>query len=800
MFPSCHIAVITALMLSISGPVMAQSDGGPVWPTRTAEEMAVTPSPEVASLGGYTDPTVDLATGQGSLKYDLLQWDTGNYSLNIGLSYRIGAFTTEDEAGWVGLGWNLTGGGAVTRTVMGQPDEKQTLDIRTPQSLYEADNKEAVDYIKDLFDLRKDAMTDRYNYYFPGGSGSFIIRNGEIVQLPRSDNKIEIIGEVADKVRDFRVTVSDGTMYEFTEREMSEYRYRPESFNFSDPVPTYRAVTAWHLSRIITPEGGDTIRFSYAVMPQWTRNHNRPSETISMRDGDEHPKLQWLGSGMETGLTINETGIRNRRIIKSISSRTGRVEFTHTAPSQGSMYLSGARLCNFRNNVVKTVSFNRTTTSPELLSSFSISGNDGTLTAKEEFLYNGSGSGRYGDIFGYPNGTSVNGINSAIHPETGMLNPRRRPNFIYAQARALKKTISSLGVVTDYVYEPNSIPFTPRKPRLANRIRRDSLLLGIDPGDGGEPIRPWPADSTGTDDTPALNRHKFGAKEFVTDLGLNAFDFGARFYNPATAHWMAPDPLAGILSDPQTGESLKTPYLSNVSPTAYCAAEPVNLIDPTGMSPIYSTSGIFLGCSSEGFTGDIIIYLGDELFDFHRYTSEQLLTGRQWDFVLYDDFRNTNLMKPGAISNIWTHIIGYFNKLCVFDEVFSIDKIKGSIIRLQQRENANWATYLCSNSLPEIIGTNNYEYESTVENIASSLIVHEWYSHGMKGVLDNLKSHRLAYKAVINFKPFWKNTTECYKSFVLQRLYDYTVKETGKNQVDKPYRRLYYKYCKSKEL
>lgn len=47
------------------------------WPVRGAEEMAVKPSPEVAGLGGYADAQVDLATGQGSISYPLVDWNVG---------------------------------------------------------------------------------------------------------------------------------------------------------------------------------------------------------------------------------------------------------------------------------------------------------------------------------------------------------------------------------------------------------------------------------------------------------------------------------------------------------------------------------------------------------------------------------------------------------------------------------------------------------------------------------------------------------------------------------------------------
>lgn len=71
---------------------------------------------------------------------------------------------------------------------------------------------------------------------------------------------------------------------------------------------------------------------------------------------------------------------------------------------------------------------------------------------------------------------------------------------------------------------------------------------------------------------------------------------------------------------------------------------------------------------------------------------------------------------------------------------------------------------------------------------------HEWYSHIIKGNCDQLKSHRLAYKNVINYKPLWDKTTDNYKRFNLKQLLKYTTKETKRTNVDSSYRNIYNKY------
>lgn len=75
------------------------------------------------------------------------------------------------------------------------------------------------------------------------------------------------------------------------------------------------------------------------------------------------------------------------------------------------------------------------------------------------------------------------------------------------------------------------------------------------------------ADSRGQD----MNRYKHTEKELVTDLGLNSYDFMARWQYPMAGRFDVPDALAGTMSW--------------LSPYAFCGGDPVNFFDPTGLVP-----------------------------------------------------------------------------------------------------------------------------------------------------------------------------------------------------------------------
>ena len=68
------------------------------------------------------------------------------------------------------------------------------------------------------------------------------------------------------------------------------------------------------------------------------------------------------------------------------------------------------------------------------------------------------------------------------------------------------------------------------------------------------------------------NKYQYNSKELQSELGLNLYDYGARFYDPQLARWAVIDP--------------KAKDFSSVSPYVYCLNNPVKLVDPDGEAPV----------------------------------------------------------------------------------------------------------------------------------------------------------------------------------------------------------------------
>ena len=499
-----RVALITAvlIMAAICRPaaVSGQEQAQPFWPALTADELAVAPSPEAATLPPVRQAEVDLSTGTATLSYPLLEWSVGAYPVRIGLTYRVGAFTTDELPGWIALGWNLTGAGSVSRTIMGLPDEMRRFELRNTT---QANGADCAEYIGRLMDFASDASFDRYRYSCPGASGQFIVRDGEIIQLPRSNNRIEFIGDINDGVRDFRITTPDGTAYEFTEREYIVFQdcgMIDELYHNHD----YTAVSSWMLSRVILPEGSDTIRYEYARMPSWERSTG--AFTTSVGISVVLSKSEWMTQKPSIAESTQRTVFQSPAILRHIVSRTASVDLMFdsiTADSkhvQPTMWIKGLTLRDADGTEIRHIAMTYNNERRRKLLSIRTTSPGGDIIDCADYHYHPDNAHRIGDMFNYPNTSAVADVTdlaSVIDISNGKLNPRRDFNFTYAVAGAMDYSVSATGIETRYEYEPRC-PVTQPRSRIKGfkPVVNDTIITDIvdpqNPFDPDDPVNPDP--------------------------------------------------------------------------------------------------------------------------------------------------------------------------------------------------------------------------------------------------------------------------------------------------------------------
>ena len=270
----------------------------------TQFKNVVPPTPDAAALGKFGDIPVGYSTGIPSIAIPVYSWTSNrkDISLSISLNYHAGGYRVEEMASDVGLGWALSAGGSVSRTMRGLPDDYPALGFLNSPSLpavsnydypggyFYADqfsqNTEASDVvislqnspgnydsIRSLQANQLDAQQDIYNYSLSGKSGRFVINKQGIAQK-LDDNKVIITpvtqaysqggyaltGFIIIDERGIKYTFSAGDVNGVTTQTTTSSLGQSNNA-FPTVLPGYTAT--WNLQEISSPFGEEKIEFQY---------------------------------------------------------------------------------------------------------------------------------------------------------------------------------------------------------------------------------------------------------------------------------------------------------------------------------------------------------------------------------------------------------------------------------------------------------------------------------------------------------------------------------------------------------
>lgn len=226
-------------------------------------------TPTMWEFNKYGDYPVSLSTGVPNINIPLYTAVSGELEVPVAINYHASGIKVDQKASWVGLGWNLTAGGAITRTVRGSADEGNRGYIKYP-FYEEAEFNPAVDYyeMEEMLQGFVDTEPDEFQYNFLGYSGRFIFRHSTgttnpVIQLiPHNDLKITPVFSGANIVS-FTVVTPTGIVAEFAYPEAShDYRAAGLIGDY-----TVRANTVWHLKKLTASNKKDVMTFQYKLVP-----------------------------------------------------------------------------------------------------------------------------------------------------------------------------------------------------------------------------------------------------------------------------------------------------------------------------------------------------------------------------------------------------------------------------------------------------------------------------------------------------------------------------------------------------
>ena len=251
---------------------------------------------------------------------------------------------------------------------------------------------------------------------------------------------------------------------------------------------------------------------------------------------------------------------------------------------------------------------------------------------------------------------------------------------------------------------------------------------------------------------------RFCGKELLTMHGWDMYDSFARFQHDYLPRFTQMDPLAE--------------KYYHLSPYNYAGNDPVNAADPSGMSPVYDIHGKFLGTTKEGFTGMVLIYSGNSTIPWNDYSEDDVYRNFYENLSSFDWAVSQEILKGREMERIWNHVLSFFEGQNVCGHTFSMSSLYNGGVGFKHSNNSQtWTTHTPIEGKIVITGSGfQPDYETSVENIAASLLYHEWYSHGIR-LYDDPYNHSQAFLNVIQ-SPLWRTTTYSYKYYNYD-MYDY---------------------------
>lgn len=272
----------------------------------------IPPSPDAASLGKFADIPVGTYTGIPEITVPLYTIKSRDISLPLSLSYHASGIRVEEEASWVGLGWTLNAGGAITRTVRGNDDfsrgpyrgyiysnpipEQPSLTGRNrsgPGPFDQNAHPENYLYLTGVAYQEIDGQPDVFYFNLMGHTGKFflaqkahttdpvkvvLLSNNENLQISYDESALQWTVLTNDGFKFILGTVEYTKSYSFPLLQNglpSNYPYI-EDYAFmnderglgnrvDDPTNCASSITAWYLDKIISPSN-EVITFSYTPL------------------------------------------------------------------------------------------------------------------------------------------------------------------------------------------------------------------------------------------------------------------------------------------------------------------------------------------------------------------------------------------------------------------------------------------------------------------------------------------------------------------------------------------------------
>ena len=242
-------------------------------------------SPTAAALGKYGDIPIGYNTGTPNIDIPVYTVKAGKLSLPISLSYHASGLKVQEQASWVGAGWALNAGGVITRTVIGEPDDRGNSSVDNVTNGHYSDygynnylfipgsglGQTSDNMVADDVDFArgyKDGEPDLFFFNFAGYSGKFYFNDDRTpIFVPEQDFKVRTDFTLGPGFTGFVIVTPDGVSYYFGNSgntgSVSPIEISNPTTVQSGPDNAKLSTSAWYLNKIVSADGMDSIKLTY---------------------------------------------------------------------------------------------------------------------------------------------------------------------------------------------------------------------------------------------------------------------------------------------------------------------------------------------------------------------------------------------------------------------------------------------------------------------------------------------------------------------------------------------------------
>lgn len=273
------------------------------------------PSPNTNFAIRDIDIAADKYTGIANIRIPIYTLEVNNSSMPIELNYTTSGIRADDVTSIVGLGWRLSAGGEITRSIRGKPDNPNRL-----ENIYTSgpwDGRLMEIWLQEQWDTQP----DQYYFELPNLSGSFVLDTmGQACLIPYQNIKIEY------KDYKFKIIDDQGTCYFFSTCDKTDVVYTnvsmPEVVSYDSP---------WYLDKI-EYLNGDKVELYYELDSKGSNTtHFQHLYSVRAFYNNSSKQYEMLG-GKYCDLTQN-TIVSRPHYLSKIVYKDQQVEFVYERES-----------------------------------------------------------------------------------------------------------------------------------------------------------------------------------------------------------------------------------------------------------------------------------------------------------------------------------------------------------------------------------------------------------------------------------------------------------------------------------